>query len=109
MLTRIRDRNEKAKNRVCVDKTRQELSSWDLVARGSDGKYMSTKGSLGFFKEGRQQQASHPMAGDHSPTGWETKRRLSLARLGRALRVASDPERRRARPWAVPAAPVGGK
>lgn len=29
-----------------------------LVDRGSDGKYMTTKGSLGFFREGRQQHVA---------------------------------------------------
>lgn len=81
--------------------------SWLVGSDGRGGK--QRRGSLGFPQECHEQASSRPMAGDHSPTGWETKRRLSLARLGRALRVASDPERRRARPWAVPAAPVGGK
>lgn len=76
---------------------------------GSDGRRQAAKRIIGIPQECHEQASSRPMAGDHSPTGWETKRRLSLARLGRALRVASDPERRRARPWAVPAAPVGGK
>lgn len=68
MLTRIRERNERdniivrMSNRKGQTRTRQELSSWSffsaLVDRGSDGKYMTTKGSLGFFREGRQQQVA---------------------------------------------------
>lgn len=83
MLTRIRERNEeeRKKKRVCIVKSRQELSSWDLVARGSDGRYMTTVGSLGFFKEGGQTASRLPNDGRPQSDWLGDKKKVILSTL----------------------------